>query len=159
MSENTTTIERIHADHTVAKRLGNWTDAGVVEIRARRATVVVDLRSPHLPAEVEVRIENAKALVKLLVPEDTEVEHWDLRWSGKGSLKDAQVARDDVQTAPSRRIRVVGTAQDGEIRVHRGGVAMLSAMFSREYLEDLRSARKEGRLPIVDDPTRDSRKS
>jgi hypothetical protein len=157
MSENTTTIERVHADHTVAKRLGHWTDAGVVEIRARRATVVVDLRSPQLPAEVEVRIENTKALVKLLVPEDAEVEHWDLRWSGKGSLKDAQAVR-DAEAAPSRRIRVVGTAQDGEIRVHRGGVAMLSAMFSREYLEDLRSARKEGRLPIVDDPTRDSRK-
>jgi hypothetical protein len=42
----------------------------------------------------------------------------------------------------------------GEIRVHRGGIAMLSAMFSREYVADLRRAHREGGFPTVDDPTR-----
>jgi hypothetical protein len=42
----------------------------------------------------------------------------------------------------------------GEIRVHRGGIAQLSAMFSREYWADLRRAHKEGGFPAVDDPTR-----
>jgi hypothetical protein len=38
--------------------------------------------------------------------------------------------------------------------VHRGGIAVLSAMFSREYLADLRRVHKQGGFPTVDDPTR-----
>jgi hypothetical protein len=40
----------------------------------------------------------------------------------------------------------------GEIRVHRHGAAVLSAMFSREFVADLRRARREGRVPTVADP-------
>ena len=36
----------------------------------------------------------------------------------------------------------------------RGGIAMLSAMFSRAYWDDLRRAHKEGVFPTVDDPAR-----
>ncbi|RAG80311.1 hypothetical protein DN069_38830 [Streptacidiphilus pinicola] len=142
--------ERIHVDHSVTKRLGNWTSADTFEIKARGGGVVVDLRSPGIPAEVEVRVEMQRAMVKLLVPEDATVDQWDLRWSGKGKVKDGQAPAEPGL----RRIRLVGTAADSEIRVHRGGVAMVSAMMSREYLDDLRRARKEGRLPVIDDPTR-----
>jgi hypothetical protein len=38
--------------------------------------------------------------------------------------------------------------------VHRGGTAMLSAMFSRAFVRDLRQVRKNGGYPTVDDPTR-----
>ncbi len=38
--------------------------------------------------------------------------------------------------------------------MHRGGIAILSAMFSRAYVQDLRQARKNGTHPTVDDPTR-----
>jgi hypothetical protein len=38
--------------------------------------------------------------------------------------------------------------------VHRGGIAILSAMFSRAFIQDLRQARKNGGYPTVDDPTR-----
>jgi hypothetical protein len=41
-----------------------------------------------------------------------------------------------------------------EIRVHRSGVAILSALFSRAYLTDLRRAHRERGFPGVDDPTR-----
>jgi hypothetical protein len=42
-----------------------------------------------------------------------------------------------------RRIVVTGTMRRSEIRVHRSGVAILSAMFSRAYLADLRRAHRE----------------
>jgi hypothetical protein len=41
-----------------------------------------------------------------------------------------------------------------EVRVDRGGVAILSAMCSREYLSDAPQARREGRYPVIDDPGR-----
>lgn len=45
-------------------------------------------------------------------------------------------------------------ASNSEIRVHRGGVAILSAMFSRAFIQDVRQARQNGGYPTVDDPTR-----
>ncbi len=42
----------------------------------------------------------------------------------------------------------------GEVRVYRGGIAILAAMGSREYLADARQARREGRLPTTCDPSR-----
>ncbi|MEV4012782.1 hypothetical protein AB0J35_19980 [Nonomuraea angiospora] len=50
--------ERIHTDHAVARRLGNWTTAGRFEVRTRYG--------------------------------QTTVEHQDLRWSGRGQVKDHQ---------------------------------------------------------------------
>ena len=38
--------------------------------------------------------------------------------------------------------------------MHRGGIAILSAMFSRAFVQDLRQARKNGVYPTVDDPAR-----
>ncbi len=53
-----------------------------------------------------------------------------------------------------RRIVVTGQLRSGEVRVRRGGIAMLSAMFSRAYWDDVRRAHKEGGFPTVDDPAR-----
>lgn len=153
----TAAVERIHTDHAVAKRLGNWTRAGRFELRARRAVVVLDLRSPDLPDDVEVAVELQRATVKLLVPEDATVEHWDLRWTARGRVKDAQGqvrAAETPRPAGSRRIRLSGLSTDSEIRVQRGGIAILTAMCSREYLQDLRLAHKSGGQPTVDDPAR-----
>lgn len=147
---DTSTVERIHADHTVAKRLGNWTRAARFEVRARSGLVVLDLRSPHLPDDVEVAVELQRATVKLLVPEDATVEHWDLRWTARGKVKDAH-----GQTGEGgRRIRLSGVSTGSEVRVQRGGIAILTAMCSREYMQDLRLAHKTGGQPTVDDPTR-----
>lgn len=61
---------------------------------------------------------------------------------------------DDTPKPGPRRIRLIGKIHDGEVRVARGGVAMLAAMFTREFVDDLRRARKEGTHPTVDDPAR-----
>ena len=54
-------------------------------------------------------------------------------------------------------VRLTGHADHSEIRVHRGGMAVLSAMFSRAFVQDLRQARRNGGYPTVDDPTRAAR--
>jgi hypothetical protein len=53
-----------------------------------------------------------------------------------------------------RRIVLTGEMRHAEVRVHRDGVAILSAMCSRAYLADALRARREGRYPTIDDPTR-----
>ncbi len=151
-------VERVHADHSVAKRLGNWTRAGRFEVRARNGLVVLDLRSPDLPDEVEVHVELQRATVKLLVPDDAPVEHWDLYWTARGRVKDASAAAESTDVpanaACTRRVRLTGVSTDSEVRVQRAGVAMLTAMCSREYLQDVRRAHKTGGHPTVDDPAR-----
>jgi hypothetical protein len=142
-----TEIERVHADHTVAKRLGDWTRANRFEVRARHGVVVIDLRSADIGDDVEVRLDLHRAVVKLLVADDAAIDHWDLRWTVKGKIKDGQ----GPSNGATRRIRVVGSATNSEIRVHRGGVAIVSALFSREYLQELHRAHKAQRASGIDD--------
>lgn len=150
---------RLHADHTALKRLGNWTAADRFEVRVRRGSAVLDLRSPRIPdGEIVVDLELDRSMVKLLVPDGAVVEEEDLAWTGRGQVKDGvgrqARARGRESADGARRIRLTGRIHDGEVRVARGGVAMLAAMFSREYVEDLRRAHREGGLPTVDDPAR-----
>ena len=95
-------------------------------------------------------VELDHGMLKLLVPDGAVIDDWDLRRLGRGRVKDAE-GRD---AAGGRRIVLTGQLRHGEIRVHRGGIAILSAMFSRAFVEDLRQARKDGTYPTVDDPTR-----
>jgi hypothetical protein len=141
----------VHAHHSSVKRLGNWTTARAFEVRAQRGTAVLDLRSPDIPAgDIEVRVDLERAMLKLLVPDGATIDHWDLAVAGRGRVKDAY----GHPTPGGRVIRIVGRLAGAEIRVHRSGVAILSAMCSKEYVADLRRAHREGRLPTVDDPTR-----
>ncbi|MEU5308738.1 hypothetical protein [Streptomyces sp. NPDC021562] len=153
-TETPAATERVHADHATTKRLGNWTRAAHIQVRARRGLAVLDLRSPDLPDDIELRLELQRATVKLLVPEDAVVEHWDLRWTARGKVKDAQGRTVGEPATGARRIRLTGAAADSEVRVHRGGIAVLSAMCSRAYLQDLRLAHRTGGHPTVDDPAR-----
>ena len=139
---------RVLANHSVTKQLGNWTTARQFQVHAHRGRAVLDLRSPHIPAgDVEVDVDLGHATLKLLAPEDAVVDDWYLRRIGRGRIKDTE-----APNAPGgRRIVVTGQLR-GEIRVHRGGFAVLSAIFSREFLADLRRARKQGRTPTVADP-------
>jgi hypothetical protein len=145
--------ERVHVDHGVAKRLGRWTSASQFDVRVRSGVLVLDLRSPEVTGDVEVRLGLHRSTVKLLLAEDDRVDHWELDWTGRGQVKD-----DQRPAGPGgRRIRLSGHAENSEVRVHRGGMAALSAMFSRAYVQDLRQARKNGSYPTVDDPTRATR--
>ena len=143
-------VERLQVDHGMTKRLGHWTSANRFEVRARSGAVVLDLRSPAIQGDVEIRLDLHRSVVKLLLPEGDPVDPWDLGWTGKGRVKDDQ----RPVSASGRQVRLVGSANDSEVRVHRGGIAILSAMFSRAYVQDLRQARKNGAYPTVDDPTR-----
>ena len=147
----TATPVRIAANYGVTKHLGNWTTAREFQVRAHRGHAVLDLRSPHI-ADGEIRIdcELDHAMLKLLVPDGAVIDDWDLQRQGRGRVKDAE----GRTAAGGRRIVLTGQLRHGEIRVHRGGVAQLSAMFSREYLADLRRAHAERSYPTVDDPAR-----
>ena len=81
--------ERVHAYYGPVKKLGHWTGARRFEVRARRASAVLDLRSPHIPdGDIEIEIGINHSMVKLLVPQDAEIDHWDLRYTGRGRVKD-----------------------------------------------------------------------
>ena len=142
---------RIPANHAMTKRLGNWTTARRFQVRAHRGSAVLDLRSPQIPAgDIEIEADLDHATLKLLVAGDAMVDDWDLRRTGRGRVKDAE----GPDAPGGRRIVVTGQLRSAEIRVRRGGIAMLSAMFSRAYWADLRRAHKEGGFPTVDDPAR-----
>lgn len=140
---------RIPANHAVTKRLGHWTTARQFQVRAHRGVAVLDLRSPRIPAgDIQIDIDLDHAVLKLLVADDATVDDWELRRIGRGRVKDSE-----SPGAPGdRRIVVTGQMRRGEVRVHRGGIAVLSAMCSREFFADLRRAHKEGRQPTVADP-------
>jgi hypothetical protein len=145
--------ERVHSDHDLVKHLGNWTEAGRFEVKARHGAAVLDLRSPGLPDDVEIHLDMERAMVKLLVDDDTTVDHWNLRWTARGKIKDSRPSSDDAKPA-GRRIHLSGSATNSEIRVHRGGIAILSAMFSRAYVQDVRHAHRTGGVPTIDQPAR-----
>ena len=150
MTAEAGTVERLPADHGMTKRLGHWTSANGFEVRARSGALVLDLRSPAIQGDVEIRLDLHRSVVKLLLAEGDQVDHWNLGWTGQGRLKDDQ----RPASATGRQVRLVGGASDSEVRVHRGGIAILSAMFSRAYVQDVRQARKNGTYPTVDDPAR-----
>jgi hypothetical protein len=147
---------RIRGHHTVSKHLGRWTAERDFQVRAHRGLVVLDLRSPEIPAgDIRVDVDLDHAVLKLLVAADAVIEDWDLRRTGRGRIKDAEGAHlHGVDPGPARRVVLTGQLAGAEIRIHRGGIAQLSAMFSRAYLDDLLRAHREGGYPTVDDPTR-----
>ena len=147
----TTAPVRISAFGAVTKRLGNWTADRSFEVRAHRGVAVLDLRSPQIPeGDIAVDVDLTRCTLKLLLPEDAQIDDWDLHRAGRSQLKDGQ----RPHRPGTRRIVLTGRMDGAEIRVHRGGVAMLSAMCSREYLADLRTSHKLGTVPTVDDPAR-----
>lgn len=143
--------EKIRAHGTVARRLGHWTSARHLDVRASRGSVLVDLRSAQIPAgDIRVDLDVDHAVVRLLVPEGAVVDGGELRRIGRGRVKDWT----GTAAADGRRIVLGGELRSAEVRVYRGGVAILTAMCSREYVADALRARREGRLPIIDDPSR-----
>jgi len=146
----TQTPVRISANHTVTKKLGNWTTEREFEVHAHRGLAVLDLRSPRIPdGDIHVDLDLDHGTLKLLVADDAVIDDWDMHRVGRAKIKDM-----NGRTGAGRRIVLTGRVASGEIRVHRGGIAMLSAMFSRAYVEDLRRVHRDGGFPTVDDPTR-----
>src|SRR5215472_5146117 len=122
---------RLQAHGQQVRRLGHWTTARRFDVRASRGSVTLELRTPRIePGDIEIRLDVDHSMVKLLVPEGATVDTDDLRRVGRCGLVDWSGS-----PAPGGRlIRVSGELRGSELRVNRGGVAIVSAMLTREYL-------------------------
>jgi hypothetical protein len=139
---------RITAHNQSVRKLGHWTTARRFEVRASRGSVILDLRSPRIePGDIEISLDIDHSMVKLLVPEGAIVDHADVRRVGRCGLADWSGS-----PAPGGRlIRVVGEMRGAELRINRGGIAIVSAMLTGEYLADLWRAFRENRISSLRD--------
>ncbi len=140
---------RIPAHRAVTKKLGHWTSEREFDVRAHRGHATVDLRSPQIPAgDITLSLDLDHASLTLLVPDGAVLDDWGLRRAGRARVGDSE----GPGTPGGRRIVLTGQLRSAEVRVRRGGLAVLTAMCSREFLADAWQARKEGRHPTVQDP-------
>jgi len=152
---------RVHCHHNLVKHLGDWTQAGRFEVKARRGAVVLGLRSSGLPDGNVIRLGTDRAVLSLLVDDGTAVGHRNLRRTARGPIKHSRSPSAGGMAA-GRRARLSGSATNSEIRIHRGGTAALSAMYSRAYVvlprvrpgSAPRSAHESRGVPMIDDPSR-----
>jgi hypothetical protein len=138
LTDNT---ERIRAHHHSERRLGPWTHARQLDIQAHRGSVVLDLLLPQIePGEITIQLDIDHATVILLVPDGAQINDDELR-RRRGRVKDwTGVAYPD-----GRAIKLSGELRNAEVRIHRGGIAILRLLASRKHRE-LRQAHREGRL-------------
>jgi hypothetical protein len=133
---------RIQAVRTVEKRLGDWTTARQFDVRAASGAVVLDLLLPRLEVgDIEIRVDLNRAMLKLLVADGVVIDDSDLRYVGRGRIKDWT----GVADKDGRRIRLVGELRSSEIRVHRGGIAIVS-LVAAGLGRAVRAAHRDGRL-------------
>jgi len=130
----TTTETNILADHTVVRRLGNWTRHSALQVRARGGKVVLDLRSPEIDGDIDITLDLQRSVVTLLVTDDASIDQWELRPAGRGRVKDAAPGLDGT------RLRLHGNARDSQVRIRRAGVAELTGMLSLSRLKELHRA-------------------
>jgi hypothetical protein len=136
------TINTIRAHNRSVKHFGDWTTARKFDVRASRSSVVLDLLLPELePGEVEIDLDLDHSMLKLLVPDGTVIDDGDLRRVGRGRVKDWT----GTPSAGGRVIKLTGEIRSGEVRVRRGGVAILSLLASRAHRQ-VREAQKAGRF-------------
>jgi hypothetical protein len=157
---------RIRGHNRSIRHLGHWTTARRLDVRVSQSTFILELRSPRIePGVIEVNLDIDHSMVKLLVPNGATIEDGDLRRVGRCSLVDWS----GTLQAGGRVIRVMGEMRRSELRINRGGIAIVSAMLTGEYLADLRrafrdnhisslkdmqAAYREGRWTTVEDPGR-----
>ena len=141
------TVERIvlQAQHRQLKRLGEWTTTRHIEIDAVDSLVVADLLLPRFaPGDIEINLDLEHSTVKLLVPGGAQIDQLELLRVGRGGVKD----RTGTPSLTGRRIVLTGEMRHSEVRIHRGGMALLS--FLPSHQRDIRQAHRDGRLePLV----------
>ena len=166
MTTATVSPVKIRAHNQAVRRLGRWTTARRFDIVASGGSVILDLRSPRIEqGDIEISLDADHSMFKLLIPEDATVDSGDLRRVGRCGYVDWSGA----PAGGGRIIRVTGEMRKSELRVNRGGIAIVSAMLTGEYLADLRrafranhirslkdmqDAYREGRWTTVEDPGR-----
>src|SRR5689334_13537580 len=137
------TTENIRAHNDSIRRTGPWTTARRFDVRASSSSVVLDLLLPEIEdGEVEIAVDLNRSTLKLLVPDGAIVDADDLRRVGRGRVKNWT----GTAAPDGRRIRIAGEMRDSEVRISRGGVAILQTMLSREGRRQVREAHRRGRL-------------
>lgn len=137
---------RIRAHNRSVKHLGAWTTSRRFDVGASRSLVVLDLLLPEIePGEIEIDLDIDHSTVKLLVPDGAVIDDGDLRRVGRGRVKDWT----GTAAPGGRRIKLVGEMRGAEVRVHRGGVALLSLLASRKHRREVIQAHRAGRLSGV----------
>jgi hypothetical protein len=143
MTTITADSERIRAHHCSERKLGAWTSARRFDIRANRGSVLLDLLLPDIESgEITVELDIDHATVILLVPDGAQINDDELRRVGRGRVKDWT----GVASPDGRPIRLVGEMRNAEVRIHRGGMAILRLLLSRKHRAQVRQARREGRI-------------
>jgi hypothetical protein len=143
MTATTTDTEKLRAHHRSIRKLGGWTTARRFDIGASRGSVVLDLLLPELePGEITVELDIDHSTVVLLVPDGTNVDDDELRRVGRGRVKDWT----GTGSSEGRTLRLTGEMRNAEVRIHRGGVAIVRLLLSRSSRREVRRARKEGRI-------------
>jgi hypothetical protein len=132
----TTTETNIQADHSVVRRLGNWTRRSALHVRARSGKVVLDLRSPEIDGDIDIALDLQRSVVTLLVPDDASIDQWALRFTGRGRVENAAPACDGT------RVRLHGNACDSQVRIQRAGVAELTGLLSLSRLKEVHRAHR-----------------
>jgi hypothetical protein len=143
MTSITAGDEQIRAHHRSVRRLGAWTTARHFDIRSSGGSVVLDLLLPELgPGEITIDLDIDRSTVILLVPDGTNVDDDELRRVGRGRVKDWT----GVGSAAGRTVRLSGEMRNAEVRIHRGGIAILRLLLSSSSRNEVRRARRQGRI-------------
>ena len=129
-------------------RLGSWTKSQVVDVRVRRGSAVLDLRSPMVVGDLDVRLSIERGVVTLLVPDDAVIDQWDLDLRGRSKVKQTF----HTQAGGGRQVRLSGRAERGEVRIHSGGTARLTAIRTRDFLRAARHGRRDRVADILHEP-------
>jgi hypothetical protein len=143
MTAITANGEQIRAHHRSIRKLGAWTTARRFDIRASRGSVVLDLLLPELePGEITVELDIDHSTLILLVPDGTNVDHDELRRTGRGRIKDWTGAG----SPDGRTLKLTGEMRNAEVRIHRGGIAILRLLLSRASRNEVRRAHRQRRI-------------
>jgi len=141
----------IRAHNQAVRKLGHWPSARRFDVRASRGTVLLELRSSRIEAgDIEIWLDIDRSMVKLLVPDGAIVDHDDVRRVGRCGYVDWS----GTPATGGRRIWITGEMRDSELRINRGGIAIVSAMLTGEYLDDLRRAFRENHVTSLKDVRR-----
>jgi hypothetical protein len=143
MSTVTADSARVNAHNRSSRQLGKWTTARRFDVRASRGSVVLDLLLPDIePGEITVELDIDHSTLILLVPDGARIDHADVRRVGRGRVKDWT----GVEAPDGREIKLVGEMRDAEVRVHRGGIAILRLLLSSRHRAEVRKAHRDGRI-------------
>jgi hypothetical protein len=141
---------RIRADHSVVRKLGQWTTARHFDVRSSRGNILLDLRSPRLRAgTVEIWLDLDSAVLRLLVPDGADVDDSRARRHGDCRIRD----RAGTGAPGGRRILLGGQLRTSEVRVQRGALPVRARRSPRNLAGALR-ARRDDLLAAIDGSAR-----